>query len=172
MRTRVPQGSDALLVGEPKPDLSARSARGVLVVAEALVEREMVTISDNFLQKLCSYLGTLPIVELGEDRDLSWRDAEQILVHWNTQGWEAPTSDADALDRALLATLKERPGAFPLRPAKYPGRSTLRRLWGNTERVKEGADCSALLTSPPHPGRYCSCNTGKGRSRRGKDREL
>jgi|SRR5271165_6868209 len=107
----------------------------------------MVTISDDFLQKLCSYLGSLPIVERGEDRDLSWRDAEQILVHWSTQGWDAPTSDADDLDRALLATLEKRSGAFPLRPAKYPGRSTLRRLWGNTNRVKEGADC-ALLTSP------------------------
>src|SRR5258708_21038506 len=38
MPSRVPQGSDALLVGEPKPDLSARGARRVLVVAEAQVK--------------------------------------------------------------------------------------------------------------------------------------
>jgi hypothetical protein len=44
-----------------------------------------------------------------------------------------------------VATLEKRPGAFPLRPAKYPGRSTLRRLWENTNRIEEGADCSALL---------------------------
>jgi TIR domain len=107
---------------------------------------KMSTLSDDFLQKLTSYLGSLPIVHQGEERDLSWRDAEQILSHWKAQVWEAPTSDADTLDRFLLAELGERPGAFPLRSAKYPGRSTIRRLWGHTDRVGKTPSAAAALT--------------------------
>jgi hypothetical protein len=104
-------------------------------------------LSDDFLQKLTSYLASLPIVSQGEERDLSWRDAEQILAHWKAQAWEGPTCDADTLDQLLLAALEERPGAFPLRPAKYPGRSTIRRLWGHTSRVGERpSSADATLT--------------------------
>jgi hypothetical protein len=106
---------------------------------------KMPILTNEFLAQLTSYLESLPEVAQG-NRDLSWRDTEQILDHWKAQCWEPPTADPDALDQALIAAVNQPGLALQIRSAKYPGRSSLRRFWGHVANVGERPPFDATLT--------------------------
>jgi hypothetical protein len=98
-----------------------------------------------FFRKLVEHLRTLPDIASRSDRHESWMSASQIRDWWAT--WAEPTMTAEEIDRALVARWHA-DSQCPIRPAKYPGRTTLFRLWGHRDRVGTGpGDLQPELTS-------------------------
>ena len=100
-----------------------------------------------FLKNLVEELKRLPKKTAQEERHQSWMTADQILDWWKT--WSSTDYTAEELDNELRV-LWSSSDDFPLRPAKYPSRIGISRLWGHINNVTKGpSDLKDTLTGTP-----------------------
>jgi len=88
-----------------------------------------------FIERLIEELARLPDRTTQKERHQSWMTAEQILEWWKT--WSETDYTVVELDKELRG-LWSKTDNFPLRPAKYPSRIGISRLWGHIKNVTEG----------------------------------
>jgi TIR domain len=90
-------------------------------------------LSQKILEDLIVRLSRLPGAETRTERDDSWMTATEIAA-WIKKAHSEDIAP-DLIDRDLRLWWQESPSERLLRPAKYPGASTLERLWGHVDVV-------------------------------------
>lgn len=110
----------------------------------------MLQIDEDFFQSIVDFLFGIQEPEDPKDRDQKWRTANELLVE--RPQLRSQFNDGAELDSALCARFLADGKTCPIRPAYYPGRTTLSRLWGHRIRVDDGPDnLDVMLKAHPYP---------------------
>ncbi|MFO7697174.1 MAG: toll/interleukin-1 receptor domain-containing protein [Anaerolineae bacterium] len=102
-----------------------------------------------FLDALTERLHGLPDIQARTERHQSWMTAEQIARWWSEE--QGVHLQPEAIDSWLRARWLADPASSDIRPAKYPDRTTVCRLWGHVARVGKAPETELQLLRMDRP---------------------
>lgn len=109
----------------------------------------MSELNQDLVQKLAEHLARLPDLKTRSYRHQSWMTPLQI-VDWATRRGYSELS-AKTIDKELITLWRSTP-ELGVRPAKYPDRATLSRIWGHVDCVGVGPPDLATTVEGAQPG--------------------